>query len=265
MLALSDSPAKRRKSRRLSALPQQVSVISYIRMKAQPAAGEPWWKTAVFYQVYPRSFADSNGDGVGDLEGFARLDYLTLARRRRDLARPSSPRRWPTSATTWPTTAASIQCSAASPTSTASSPRRTAPEGAARLRAEPHLRPARLVHRVALLPRTIPSATGTSGATPSPTGRPTTGAAGSAAPPGHGTSAPAYYLHLFAGAARPELGATWRWWRRCSTCCVSGSRAAWTASGQMSSTLSARTPHRRSIRRSGHCGVSSKPTGAASA
>jgi len=36
-----------------------------------------WWQTAVFYQIYPRSFADGNGDGIGDLEGMtARLDYL---------------------------------------------------------------------------------------------------------------------------------------------------------------------------------------------
>ncbi|HMO54500.1 MAG TPA: alpha-amylase family glycosyl hydrolase, partial [Tepidiformaceae bacterium] len=36
-----------------------------------------WWRHAVVYQIYPRSFQDSNGDGIGDLEGIIqRLDYL---------------------------------------------------------------------------------------------------------------------------------------------------------------------------------------------
>ena len=36
-----------------------------------------WWKSAVFYQVYPKSFQDTNGDGIGDLKGIiSRLDYL---------------------------------------------------------------------------------------------------------------------------------------------------------------------------------------------
>lgn len=47
---------------------------------AKPAALAPtatWWKEAVGYQIYPRSFQDSNGDGVDDLRGIiSHLDYV---------------------------------------------------------------------------------------------------------------------------------------------------------------------------------------------
>lgn len=40
---------------------------------------EPWWKNSVVYQIYPKSFFDSNGDGIGDLQGMIeKLDYLVL-------------------------------------------------------------------------------------------------------------------------------------------------------------------------------------------
>ena len=38
---------------------------------------QPWWRSGVLYQIYPRSYADDSGDGVGDLKGITkRLDYI---------------------------------------------------------------------------------------------------------------------------------------------------------------------------------------------
>jgi alpha-glucosidase len=48
-----------------------------IAMMLPDSDATPWWKGAVIYQIYPRSFADANGDGIGDLAGItAHLDYV---------------------------------------------------------------------------------------------------------------------------------------------------------------------------------------------
>jgi len=55
---------------------------SFLSANAQPSGAPststtPWWKHAVVYEIYPRSFQDTNGDGVGDINGIIqRLDYL---------------------------------------------------------------------------------------------------------------------------------------------------------------------------------------------
>ena len=47
------------------------------QQQQQASGSEDWWKNAVIYEIYPRSFQDTNGDGIGDLNGITeRLDYL---------------------------------------------------------------------------------------------------------------------------------------------------------------------------------------------
>ena len=64
----------------LAAMPsaaQRSASLKAAHRRANATAQDTWWKHAVIYEIYPRSFQDSNGDGVGDINGItSRLDYL---------------------------------------------------------------------------------------------------------------------------------------------------------------------------------------------
>src|SRR6184192_35120 len=67
LACLALAPVRAQETNGATASPQQVSQNS----------ADPWWKHAVIYEIYPRSFQDSNGDGIGDINGItSRLDYL---------------------------------------------------------------------------------------------------------------------------------------------------------------------------------------------
>ena len=61
----------------LAAIAQIAAAQTELKTSVAASSERDWWKNAVIYEIYPRSFQDSNGDGIGDLNGITeRLDYL---------------------------------------------------------------------------------------------------------------------------------------------------------------------------------------------
>ena len=205
-------------------------------MTSVDPAARPWWQPGVVYQVYPRSFQDSNGDGDRRPRAASRPGSTTCEWLGVDAVwlSPIFRRRWPTSATTSPTTATSTRSSARWPTSTAlvEARPRARHQGHPRLRAQPHLGPAPLVPRVPRRRAPTRKRDWYLWRDPAPDGGPPNNWLSDFGGPAWELDEPTgqYYYHAFL-KEQPDLN-----WRnpevrpRCTTCCASGSSAASTAS-----------------------------------
>ena len=193
---------------------------------------QEWWRHAVIYEIYPRSFQDSDGDGIGDIKGItARLDYL------QDLGIDAI---WITPMYPSPGVDYGYDISdytAIDPNygtmadfdnlvAEAKQARHPRHHG---LRHQPHLRPASMVHRVALLAhqsqaRLVHLARRQGrDRNQIKASRRTTGSPGSAAPPGSGTKRPASTTTTTSMCSSPtSTGATPRSTPRWMACWISG-------------------------------------------
>ena len=197
--------------------------------------GVRWWQRGILYQVYPRSFADADGDGVGDLPGvISRLDYLE----------------WLGVDALWlspiyPSPMKDFGYDVADYTGV--DPLFGTLEDFDRLVAQAHARGLKVVldfvpnhtsdqhpwFRESRASRASPRRDWYIWRDPAPRGaaRRTTGSRASADPRGNSTKRPASTTTTPSCPSSPtSTGAIPRWCRRCWTCCASGSSAASTAS-----------------------------------